>query len=451
LRPFAELEWASLIAGAQPEALDKMCRRWVSQPTRLTATLLRRAESLAAHNSRWSQLFAQHERARDYYAALRENMGGTFSLHGEQFFSFLQPADDGLWIVGISRDDLGRLITHVVADHPPPAHFGVAISFGEERLFESSDQQAPLATLSAPLLGYRGESPLVARVFLTEPDRFFAKQRARTARFGALITVSAGAVFAGFITAWRAFRRQEQLSELKTNFVSSVSHELRAPIASVRLMAEELENGSPPTREKLREYHHFIGQECRRLSALIENVLDFSRREQGREEFLFTSTDMRALFDETVSVMEIYAAEKEVLLEKEVRGNVRAMVADGRALQRVLINLLDNAIKHSPRGGTVVAELEFANRLILFCVEDNGPGIPPSQHEQIFERFYRIGSELRRETPGVGLGLSIVKRIVEVHGGRVEVRSEMGKGSRFTVELPVACDSPLTAETGSFA
>jgi len=115
---------------------------------------------------------------------------------------------------------------------------------------------------------------------------------------------------------------------------------------------------------------------------------------------------------------------------------------DGRAIQQALVNLIDNAIKHSPKDAVVAVALENSTlnsqpSTLNLSVSDNGPGIPASEHKKIFERFYRLGSELRRETQGVGIGLSIVKHVIEAHGGRVRVESEVGKGSRFTIELPV--------------
>jgi signal transduction histidine kinase len=288
-----------------------------------------------------------------------------------------------------------------------------------------------------------------------------------------LVAASAFAALIGVIASWLAFQRQLRLNELKSNFVSSVSHELRSPIASVRLMAESLERGKVSEATKQHEYFRFIVQECRRLSSLIENVLDFSRIEQGRKQYDFEPTDLVALTQQTVKLMETYAAERGVQLQLQLPDaqplpghqlstidhqltNDYQLPADGKALQQALVNLIDNALKHSPKGESVTVGLEVgtqnavssiqqhatrntqhATRIHLW-VEDHGAGIPAAEQEKIFERFYRPGSELRRQTQGVGIGLSIVKHIVEAHGGKVLVRSAPGQGSRFTIELPVS-------------
>lgn len=340
---------------------------------------------------------------------------------------------------------------------------------------------------------YAGSSVKPVAMFevrLSQPTVMYQRHAQRVWILGSLIAL---AVIAALIGLWQTFanlRRQLALNDMKSNFVSSVSHELRAPIAAVRLMAENLERGKVTGREKTDEYVRFIGQECRRLSALIENVLDFSRIEQGRKEYEFEPTDLGKLVDETVRLMKPYADERgvELICEYEMenatgpegRHSCRPMgdrgdksvalplelLLDGRAIQQALINLIDNAIKHSPAGETVIVGLkgrtgvppvtepstnsktrfergqtvleETGQMPVLLSVTDHGPGIPKSDQEKIFERFYRRGSELRRETQGIGIGLSIVKHIIDAHGGRVWVESEPGKGSRFVLELKTA-------------
>jgi len=283
------------------------------------------------------------------------------------------------------------------------------------------------------------------QIRLTDRNQLYARQRQLQYIFGSLIGISTAAALVGFIAAYLAFRRQQELNDLKSNFVSSVSHELRAPIASVRLMAENLERGKIPGSAKQQEYYQFIVQECRRLSSLIENVLDFSRIEQGRKQYELEPTDLATLVRTTVHLMEPYAVEKGVCLRLESASQPASATleanVDGRAIQQALVNLIDNAIKHSAAGQLVSVDLKLregpGEPAVQASVADQGPGIPATEQEKIFERFYRRGSELRRETQGIGIGLSLVKHIMAAHGGRVTVQSSPGQGSRFTLEIPL--------------
>jgi signal transduction histidine kinase len=213
----------------------------------------------------------------------------------------------------------------------------------------------------------------------------------------------------------------------------------------VRLLAEGLQRGAVTGEDRQHEYHSLIVRECRRLSALIENVLDFARIEQGRKQYEFEPTDVGRLLQETVKLVEPMAREREVTLEfqdagcRMPDGELVTPVLDGRAIQQALLNLLDNALKHAPPGSvvTLVSALNPQLSTLSLSVTDSGPGIPREDHQRIFERFFRRGSELRRETQGVGLGLAIVQHIAEGHGGRVWVESEPGKGAKFFLELPV--------------
>jgi signal transduction histidine kinase len=298
-------------------------------------------------------------------------------------------------------------------------------------------------------------------VILLDPAKLYVRQRQRVWWFGGLIALSALVALAGFVSTWSAFQRQQRLYQMQTNFVSSVTHELRAPIGAVRLMAENLKRAKVPDPKEQQQVFDYIVQECARLSSMIENVLNLARIEQGRKEYEFEQTDIRRLVADTVQLMAPHAAACQIALEAPeglapFDDGGEAAVLDGRAIQQLLINLIDNAIKHSPAKSTVRIGLESianaaganfaggspAPRRLRLWVADRGPGIPPEERDKIFDRFYRLGSELRRETFGVGIGLSIVKHIVAAHRGAVWVEDEAGGGSRFTVELPwVRCQN----------
>ena len=274
--------------------------------------------------------------------------------------------------------------------------------------------------------------------FLTNPEKLYAQQRRQTAWFTAIIT---GAAFTALVGLWvtrRAYLKQAAVNRMKSNFVSSVSHELRAPIASIRLMAERLRAGKVKQDDKRSEYFGFIEQESRRLATLVENVLDFSRIEDGRKTYNFQETDIAQLATDTTQLMQPLAREQKVTLLTEFHPPEEQPSIDALEIQQALVNLIDNAIKYSPQGKTVTVGLENGSpEKFRLWVQDHGPGIPREEQKRIFQRFYRIGSELERETQGVGIGLAIVRHTAEAHGGSISVDSRPGEGSRFTLELPI--------------
>jgi signal transduction histidine kinase len=370
------------------------------------------------------------------------------------------------YIAYYSLDQLHSIVRTELRARRTPDYFGISMELaGRPVLLDSNLSYRLLVPLGkAAGIGVRATPglappPIFARhvksehgneflrlnVHLLSPELLFERQRARRIGFGLLIAAAGVISIGGYYATWRALRRQERLNEMKTNFVSSVSHELRAPIASVRLMAEGLEAGRVADNGKQQQYFRFIVQECRRLSAMIENVLDFSRIEQNRKRYELEETNLLAVVEQTVSVMQPYADAKRISLERTQSGTPCPVRIDGRAIQQALVNLIDNALKHSPDGGVVTIGVNFGDSTVELWVEDRGPGIPREEQERIFERFYRRGSELRRETQGVGIGLSIVKHILEGHDGTVRVVSEPGKGSRFVLELPL-CGQPQSKE-----
>ncbi len=289
-------------------------------------------------------------------------------------------------------------------------------------------------------------------VILEDPAALHAAHRGRVWNLGAIILLTACVAGVGAWETRRAFRRQVALNEEQANFVSSVSHELRAPLASVRLLAEGLAGGRVGDEAKRREYAGLILQETRRLGVLVENVLDLSRIGQGRRTYERVPTDLARLVTVTARIPAPLADQRGIAIECRVPGDGDIEIrADATALQQALLNLLDNALKHAPRGTSVRVALERVpgnDRRVRIAVSDSGPGIPAEDRERVFERFYRRGSELRRETQGVGLGLAIVRHVVEGHGGRVWVEDGLEGGARVVMELVIddAGNGPVPAE-----
>ncbi len=339
----------------------------------------------------------------------------------------------GIWPLDLLR---ARLIDEQKA-RGWPEDCTLVLNIAGQQVLGQSPSDPSLATLSQGTAksGWNGS------IHLANPAQFYARQHARSRRYGVVIGLGLITVVIGFFNARRAYLRQAALAEMRTNFVSSVSHELRAPIAAVRLLSEELADLTPTDHVKASEYQSLILRECRRLSGLIENVLDFSRNEQGRKEYQFESIDLAALVRATSELMRIHADERSVILKNEIEeGAGFAIEADAAALQQVLVNLLDNAIKHSAPHSEITLKLRHHAHGVILEVNDQGEGIPATELPKIFERFYRCGSELTRRTPGVGLGLAIARYIVEAHRGTITAESAMGQGSTFTVRLP---ESPL--------
>ena len=273
-------------------------------------------------------------------------------------------------------------------------------------------------------------------LLLTDPNQLYAQQTRRTRLTAIYLSSMTLTALIGLGVLWRIFQHQRALAETQSNFVSSVSHELRAPVAAISLLSENLAKDEFADPLRRREYYQLIVRECRRLGSLVENVLNFSRLERGTDAFEPEPTDVVQLVTQVSGAMTPRATESQVHLTLHLPHSTVEWSLDGRAVERALTNLIDNALKHSPAGGEVRIELQRSDTLLSVSVIDQGPGIPESERQRIFEPFYRRGSELRRETRGIGIGLTLVQHIVEAHGGRVIVESQVGAGSRFTLEFP---------------
>jgi signal transduction histidine kinase len=246
-----------------------------------------------------------------------------------------------------------------------------------------------------------------------------------------LLTIGASLVFMNAMV-----RRSDELGALKADFVSAVSHEMRTPLATIRMIAEmfQLKRVNDPQTE--REYLETITSETDRLTRLIDKVLDFSRIDSGRKTYSFAPCDLSEIVTSTIRNFEA-GLPKECQIQLAIEPALPRILAEEDALVQALLNLLENALKYSQALARIEVSLTRAGSELRLQVSDQGIGIDPRNHEMIFERFYRCEDELTRRTTGTGLGLSIVKNIVEAHRGRIEVDSALGRGSRFTLILPM--------------
>ena len=229
--------------------------------------------------------------------------------------------------------------------------------------------------------------------------------------------------------------RQLRLARLKTDLTAAVSHELRAPLASVRVLVDGLLGDTEFDPVKTREYLQLIAGEHARLSRVIENFLTFARIERSRERFVLVPSDPSAIVTASIDAIRDRTPAG-CDLRVEMADDLPQVMADSDALGTALINLLDNALKFTPADKHILVRAYVDDRSVMFAVRDNGTGIPVREQRRIFRRFYRVDQRLARETAGVGLGLSIVALIVRAHGGQIEVSSQPGAGTTFALRLP---------------
>lgn len=229
----------------------------------------------------------------------------------------------------------------------------------------------------------------------------------------------------------------EELNLIKGNILSIVSHDLRTPLTSILLYTQMLRETDDLTDDERARFLDIIVHECTRLSRLVDDLLEAQRLQSGRTRWQIERMDMTPIIRDCFKVFEVIAQSRDIELQLDCPDALPPMEADADKMAQVVSNLLSNAVKYVPNGGRVRLSVRERGKDVVLCVEDNGPGIPRDQWDQIFDRFAQLSAtKYIRELPGVGLGLYIVRQIVERHGGRVWVDSEVGRGSSFFVSLP---------------
>ena len=263
-----------------------------------------------------------------------------------------------------------------------------------------------------------------------------ALQRHRLYLWTGILTVMSSSILAIFIA--RAFRRQIRLANLKNDLVGTVSHELKTPLSSMRLLVDTLLDDERFEESRTREYLRLIAKENSRLSRLIENFLTFTRMEQNPHLFQFRRVKPEEIVTEAVEAVGERFQDDNGSLTVQVDQDLPCLFGDKDGLVTVLLNLLDNAYKYSSDERDVTLQATAGNGFVSFSVADRGIGMTRTVTRRVFQRFYQVDQSLARERKGCGLGLSIVQTIVNAHHGSVEVRSSLGIGSTFTVRIPVA-------------
>lgn len=322
-------------------------------------------------------------------------------------------------VVGIDAIATLNAVNQVIANSfPPVVQLSLAMgpahtSSGQMLAPEFPDVRASFRSLSGP-------APLRSTPFY----------------LGMLLLVVCVSLFGAYMV-WYDVRRELRLSELRSHFVASVSHELKTPLTSIRMFAETLLLGRSKNREVESEYLSSIVNETERLTRLLNNVLDVSKIDRGEKIYRFSRTSLAQVVDRCARTMEYPLAQHGLHLNVSSDGSVPRLSADEDAVQQAVLNLLANAMKYSNGSKQVDLRLHRAGTEAVIEVRDRGIGIPPEYLAHVVEKFYRVPSAENMLIPGTGLGLTLVDHIVRAHGGRLEIVSEPGKGSTMSIHLPL--------------
>ncbi len=289
--------------------------------------------------------------------------------------------------------------------------------------------QTPLKTIG---------QPWQAQLFLTDPTTVAdaTRDQSRTYAWTAGITAVGICIIAA--GAGIAVSRQLRLNELKSTSVATVAHELRTPLASMRMLVDTLREGRYHSDEQMAEYLDLIAAENLRLSRLTDNFLTLSRLERNEHAIQLTATPAGGILDRAVASMRAKLDAPGCHFTLDVPGALPAIIADRDALALVIANLLDNAGKYTGDDKKITLHAREASGHVFIAVKDNGIGLSRAERKNVFRQFYQVDQKLSRARGGCGLGLALVHHIIEAHGGRVDIESQLGRGSTFTISIPVA-------------
>jgi signal transduction histidine kinase len=288
----------------------------------------------------------------------------------------------------------------------------------------------------------RGEAlgPAFAGIYAVASSQNPAVSRANLLLLVLLLTIAVAGMSA--YIAWRDVRRESRAARMRTQFVSSVSHELKTPLTAIRMYSDLLRMHASLPATKREEYLSTIAHESERLSRLINNVLDFARIERGEKQYRMEDVDVREVARDVERAMAYPLAQSGMCMDVQMDDVVSLVSADRDALSQAILNLVSNAMKFSGESRRIELSITRQNGDALITVADYGRGIPESEHARVFREFYRSPDVDADGIPGTGLGLALVDHVARAHRGSVTLESAPGKGSRFTMRIPVSCEAP---------
>jgi signal transduction histidine kinase len=338
----------------------------------------------------------------------------------------------------VRNDLIARTISETAPSHiDPTASMAMAITI-------SDDNNQVLYSNAAPQNGYilvsnfeRPFSNWKAGVGLKNTNLEDLARSSFLHSAGAIVLVLL-ILLGGIALTIRATDREARLAQAKSNFVANVSHELKTPLSLLSLFSEILELGRVKNEEKKTEYYGIIRHESLRLNKIIDNILDFSKIEAGRKRYDFAEGDMAEVIESVLSSYRYQIINSGFNIQTNMPASLPPVLIDRDAMAQAISNLLDNAIKYSGEVKQLSITAETLRSNLSVEIADRGIGIPRAEQVKIFEKFYRVGNGLVHDVKGSGLGLSLVKHIIEAHQGTISVESDVGKGSRFTILLPLA-------------
>jgi signal transduction histidine kinase len=402
-------------------------------------------------------LLFQETAAVDMSARLVNNAGratstGTrFALEtaGETYMVSLldETGDDaGVWGMLLDADALAGFLRGMLEDRLDPAVTDWLLKGRDGRtLVERDDPPAGPVTINAT---FANNFPPWLIEFYEQPQSPYKRLFASSQSIYLYMFLLIATILAfGLVLMVRAVSHELELARLKSDFVSTVSHEFKSPLTSIRHLAEMLQAGSVPSEDRRRRYYDVLVEQSSRLSSLVTNILDLARIEEGKKEFRFEALDIGDVVRELATTTQQRVGHEGFSIGVHVEESLPAVRADRDAISQAVVNLLDNAMQYSRDAKEINVSVFASDGRVIVAVEDHGVGIPGNEIDKVFDRFYRGGDALTRAVKGSGLGLALVKEIVEAHHGTVHVKSESGRGSTFSIRLPAMTERNDVADT----